>query len=146
MSRAFVFVYAPLLFALTLTAALAADIGRVKNVAGPVHIERGAQRIAVRVDTVVQANDTVVTGEDASVGVTFADDTRVSAGPNSTLVMNRYAFDPTTHAGVMDATLRRGTLGVVSGRLAKRSADAVTVRTPTLILGVRGTEFLVAAE
>jgi hypothetical protein len=138
--------YAAVLFTLGSMAASATEIGRVKNVSGAVHIERGAERIPVRVDGGVQANDTVVTGADASVGISFIDDTRVAAGPNSTLVMNRYSFDHTTHAGVMDATLKRGTLGMVSGRLAKRSAEAVTVRTPTLILGVRGTEFLLSAE
>jgi hypothetical protein len=35
---------------------------------------------------------------------------------------------------------------VISGRLAKASPDAMTVRTPTAILGVRGTEFVVSAE
>ena len=39
----------------------------------------------------------------------------------------------------------RGTLSVVSGKLAKRSPDAMTVRTPSTILGVRGTEFVVRA-
>jgi hypothetical protein len=39
--------------------------------------------------------------------------------------------------------LQRGTLAVVSGRLAKQSSDAMTVRTPSAILGVRGTQFVV---
>jgi hypothetical protein len=39
--------------------------------------------------------------------------------------------------------LKRGTLAVVSGKLAKQSPDAMKVRTPAAVLGVRGTEFLV---
>ncbi|MDQ2917043.1 MAG: FecR domain-containing protein [Pseudomonadota bacterium] len=35
---------------------------------------------------------------------------------------------------------------MVSGRLAKQSRDAMTVRTPSAILGVRGTEFVVSAD
>jgi len=35
-------------------------------------------------------------------------------------------------------------LSVVSGRIAKQSPDAMTVRTPTAILGVLGTEFAVS--
>jgi hypothetical protein len=127
-------------------AASAADVGRIKLTAGDVFVEREGQRIAAAVDAGVRASDTVVTGPNGSVGITFIDNSRVSAGPNSTLVLNRYAFDQTTHAGAFDATLRRGTLAVVSGRMARQSPESVTVRTPTMVLGVRGTEFLVYAE
>jgi hypothetical protein len=34
---------------------------------------------------------------------------------------------------------------VVSGRIAKQSPEAMTVRTPFAVLGVRGTEFAVSA-
>jgi hypothetical protein len=60
------------------------------------------------------------------------------------LALERYAFDSTTREGHFDAALRKGTLAVVSGRLAKQSRDAMTVRTPSAILGVRGTEFVVS--
>ena len=123
----------------------AADAGRVKVSSGAVHIERDGRQLAATVDAVVQAADTVVTGADGSVGITFTDNTRVSAGPNSALSINRYAFDQSTHAGTFDATLRRGTLGVISGKMAKAAPDAVTVRTASMVMGVRGTEFLVSA-
>lgn len=124
---------------------VAADIGRVKVSSGPVHIEREGERLAAPVDTVVRASDTLVTGASGSVGVTFIDNTRVAAGPNSVLAIDRYRFDQTTHAGAFDATVKRGTLAVISGKLAKQSPDAVTVRTPSMIMGVRGTEFVVYA-
>lgn len=132
--------------ALLATHLSAADVARIKSSSGAVHVERGGARLPATVGTGIQASDTVVTGRNGSVGITFTDDTRLAAGPDSTLVINRYAFDRTTHAGVLDASLKRGTLAAVSGRLAKHSPDAVTVRTPTLILGVRGTELLVYAE
>lgn len=124
----------------------AADVARVKSVTGAVHIERAGQRLPAMVDAGVQSTDTLITGADGAVGITFLDNSRISAGPNSTVVINRYTFDQTTHAGSMDTTLRRGTLAVVSGRMVKQGPDAVTVRTPTMVLGVRGTEFLVHAE
>src|SRR5215210_7169195 len=67
-----------------------ADVGRVKVSSGAVHIERAGQRVAAPVDSVVQASDTIVTGADGSVGVTFIDNTRIAAGPNSALSINRY--------------------------------------------------------
>ena len=78
-------------------------------------------------------------------GITFADDSLLSIGPNSALVIERFAFDPTTHRGSFETSLRTGTLSAVSGRLTRQSPDAMKVRTPAAILGVRGTEFLVRA-
>ena len=138
----FVFFYSlPLVCAASFAAA--ADVGRIKTSSGPVHIERAGQRIAGPVDTVVQGSDTIVTGANASAGVTFTDNTRVAVGANSVLAINRYSFDPASHAGQFDATVKRGTLGVVSGNIAKASPTAMTVRTPTMVMGVRGTEFVV---
>ena len=68
---------------------------------------------------------------------------RLSAGPSSTLVLNRFAFNSATHAGAVDATVRRGTLAVVSGKIAKASPESVSFKTPSVSLGVRGTEFIV---
>ena len=135
------FLSMPLAFAATFAAA--ADVGRIKVSSGPVHIERAGQRLAGPVDTTVQGSDTIVTGANASAGITFTDNTRVAVGPNSVLAINRYSFDAASHAGHLDATVKRGTLGVVSGNIAKSSPTAMTVRTPTMVMGVRGTEFVV---
>ncbi|MGH8691899.1 MAG: FecR domain-containing protein, partial [Burkholderiales bacterium] len=61
-------------------------------------------------------------------------------------VIDRYSFDSTTHRGEFDTSLRKGTLAVISGKIVKQSPDAMRVRTPTSIMGVRGTEFLVKVE
>ena len=45
--------------------------------------------------------------------------------------------------GLLALAAKQGTLAVVSGKLAKQSPDAMKVKTPAAILGVRGTEFLV---
>ena len=37
-------------------------------------------------------------------------------------------------------------MAAVSGKIGKQSADAMRVRTPATILGVRGTEFLVRSS
>lgn len=126
--------------------AFAAEIGRVKSTSGSAWIERAGSRLPARIDMPVRAADVIVTGDDGSLGLTLLDNARLAAGPRSRVSLERYAFDASTHAGSMDVALARGTLAVVSGRMAKTSPDAVTVRTPTLVLGVRGTEFLVSAQ
>src|SRR5262245_39026196 len=124
-------------------AARAQEAGHVKVVKGAVQIERGGQKLPATLGAVVQAGDVVTTGPDGSVGITFLDNSLLSAGPNSVLAIDRFAFDPTTHQGAFESSLQKGTLAVVSGKLAKASPDAVKVKTPAATLGVRGTEFLV---
>jgi hypothetical protein len=128
------------------TLAGAADIGQVKVVKGAVTVERGDSILPASVGLRVQAADTVVTGADGSVGITMSDNSLLSAGPNSRLTLARYEFDETTSRGRFDTTLTSGSMAVVSGRIAKQSPEAMTVRTPRAILGVRGTEFAVASD
>jgi hypothetical protein len=69
----------------------------------------------------------------------------LSAGPNSIVDLNKFAFDSTTHAGAIDATVRKGTLSVISGKIAKATPEAVSFAAPGMTLGVRGTSFLIDA-
>jgi hypothetical protein len=123
--------------------AVADEIGRVKVARGSVTIERTGRNLPATLGMTLQEGDVVVTGGDGSAGVTFNDDSLLSIGPDSTLAIDRFAFDTTTHAGRFDTSLRRGTLSAVSGKIARQSPDAMKVRTPSTILGVRGTEFVV---
>lgn len=126
--------------------ALAGDAGLVKTVKGGVRIERDGGISVPRPGSPVMVSDQVVTSADGSVGIALQDGTLLSAGPNSTLTLNKFVFDSTTAKGVLDATLKKGTLSVISGKISKTSQDAVTYRTPNAILGVRGTEFIIDAD
>lgn len=123
-----------------------AEIGQIKVAKGQVSVERKGQAQAARVGMLLEPADILKTGSDGSVGITMRDNSLLSAGPNSILSLERFEFDATTSQGRFDARLRRGTLAVVSGRIAKQSPDAMTVRTPSAVLGVRGTEFVVATD
>lgn len=121
------------------------DAGVVKTAKGEVRIERSGIKIAAAPGIEVQQRDRIVTGQDGNVGILLKDNTMLTAGPNSTLDLNKYAFDTATQAGTLDATLKRGTLAVVSGSIAKTSPQMVRFHTPTITLGVRGTEFMINA-
>jgi hypothetical protein len=125
--------------------AFAQTAGVVKTVQGAVHIERAEAKSAVVPGMTVQAGDRIVTDADGRIGITLRDNTLLSAGPNATVVLDKFDFDSTTHAGTIDATVRRGTLAVVSGKIAKQSPQTVRFRTPNAMLGVRGTSFVVDA-
>jgi hypothetical protein len=121
------------------------EAGMVKVVNGNATIERGDQKIIATPGAKLLVSDRVLTGVASSMGITLHDGTLLSLGPKSSLSLNKFAFDSTTNLGALDASLKRGTLAVVSGKLSKSSPDAVTYRTPTSILGVRGTEFIIEA-
>jgi hypothetical protein len=128
------------------TSATAADIGQIKVSKGQVSVDRNGQTLAGSVGTRLEPSDVLKTGPDGAVGITMIDNSLLSAGPNSILSLDRYEFDATTDKGRFDAQLKKGSLAVISGRIAKQSPDAMTLRTPSVILGIRGTEFAVTAD
>ena len=134
-------------FALALAVALpaAAEIGQIKTRKGQASVERQGQVLSAEVGMKLEAADTLKTGADGAVGITMRDDSLLSAGPNSIVSLQHFDFDATTGQGRFDMQVQRGTLAVVSGRIAKQSPQAMTVRTPSAQLAVRGTDFVVAA-
>ena len=132
----------PMVLAFSVAVA-AQEAGQIKVSKGSAQIERSGKKLPATVGQVVHQGDVVVTGADGSVGITFRDSSLLSVGPDSVLAIDRFVFDSTTHQGSFDSSLKQGTLAVVSGKLAKQSPEAMKVKTPAAILGVRGTEFLV---
>lgn len=122
------------------------DIGQVKRAKGTVSVDRDGQVLPATVGMRLQSADVLKTGADGAVGVTLRDNSLLSAGPNSILALQRFEYDAGTQAGHFDARLQRGTLAVISGRIAKQSPTAMTVSTPSAVLGVRGTTFVVSAD
>ncbi len=131
---------------LGLPAHAAEQAGMVKVAKGTVSIEREGKRLEAAVGTPVMVADRLRTGRDGLVGVTLRDSTLLSAGPNSLIVIDKFAYDNTTQDGNMAVGIRKGTLSVASGKIAKRTPESVDFHTPTSILGVRGTEFVIEVE
>jgi hypothetical protein len=117
-------------------------IGQIKTASGETTIIRDAARVPVKSGDPVYAMDVIETGEHGSIGITFVDNTVFSAGPNSEVALAKFRLDP-TGAGEMLADIHRGTLSVVSGDITKKSPGALKIKTPTAVLGVRGTTFAV---
>lgn len=121
----------------------AEQAGMVKVSKGSVSIEREGRKLPAGAGTPVAVADRIRTGADGSVGITLRDNTLLSAGPNSLIVIDRFSYDSVTQDGKISVGVRKGTLAVASGRIAKRTPESVDFHTPTSILGVRGTEFVI---
>lgn len=117
--------------------------GTVKTSKGQVQIERAGQKLPATVGAALLVSDRLRTGADGAVGVTLRDNTLLSAGPNSLLSLDKFAFDSTTNAGALSVGVKKGTLAVATGKIAKQTPESVDFHTPTSVLGVRGTEFVI---
>ncbi|MEO7411448.1 MAG: FecR domain-containing protein [Sphingomicrobium sp.] len=121
----------------------AAQVARVKQSVGAAAIERGTKRLPASAGLQLNAGDRLVTGKDGRISVTFVDNTRFAVGPNSDVAISQFDYDRTRQRGVFVTQVNRGSLAVVSGKIAKSGRDAMKVRTPNSLLGVRGTRFIV---
>ena len=129
----------------TETAAVSGDArqGTFKTVQGEVTVVRGNVRSAAVVGGPLMATDRVLTGAKSAAAVTLKDGTVLALGPDSSVDLASFQFDPTTQGGSMLVNLARGTLRVVTGIIAKVQPEQVKVTTPTTVIGVRGTDFIV---
>ena len=141
-----VLVFAAVTISCVVFAAAPAEIGQIKNVSGQVSLLRHNEQMTAKAGDLLQESDVLLTGANGAVGLTLIDNSRISAGPNSRIELKQFRFNPTTQDGESVIEVQRGTLAIVSGQIAKRTPEAMKVRTPTSILGVRGTTFAVKVE
>lgn len=120
--------------------ASATEIGQIKTLEGEVFLILGNTKSPAKLGDVLHQAYVVETGNQASVGITFIDNSRFALGPNSRIELSQFSFNPTTHEGEFVTDMPRGTLTVISGDITKQSPEAMKIRTPSTILGFRGTK------
>jgi Ca2+-binding RTX toxin-like protein len=115
-------------------------IGTVDKASGSVTVRHtdGTSETLVKGGTVYQG-DVLETGKDGSVGIIFADRTVFSLGGGGRMVMDDLVYDAQAHTGHSAFSVVQGTFSFVSGQIAKSGADAMTVKTPVMTIGIRGT-------
>ena len=131
------------LMAMLATTPALAEIARIKQSSGAASVVRGGQPLKAAAGLPLLAGDRLVTGKDGRMSLTFIDNTRFAVGPNSSVAVSQFQYDRTRQSGAFLTQVDRGSLAVVSGKIAKSGKDAMKVRTPNTLLGVRGTKFIV---
>lgn len=86
------------------------------------------------------------TGPDGAASILLKDGTVLTVGPNSTVDLRRFQFDSTTQEGHFALDLIKGSVRVITGLLARMNPDLFKVHTPTSVVGVRGTDFIVEVQ
>ncbi|MBK8318507.1 MAG: hypothetical protein IPL05_07965 [Betaproteobacteria bacterium] len=80
---------------------------QIKVSHGVVAIQRDNRSLPGEIGKRLKENDIIVTNADSSVGMTFNDNSMLSLGANSEVVLRRYSYDPTTYIGAFDAVVKR---------------------------------------
>ena len=142
---------AVLLIAFTLppvvvSAAVPGTIGIVRKSAGAATIVRGREVHPAAVGTRLLHGDTLVTGPDGSVGTILRDNSTLSLGPGSSLVIREILFSPADGKFGLPTRLTRGTMAYTSGLLGKLSPESARFEAPVASIGIRGIRFAVRVD
>lgn len=119
------------------------EAGRIKSADGKVTIIRNGEELPARNGTPVMAADRIITGEKSGAALFLRDNTAITLGPESSLDLSMFEFNPAEDSFGLLARMKYGTFSWVSGLLAKLAPETIKVQTPSATIGIRGTRFLV---
>jgi len=118
-------------------------IGVVRTVSGDATVIRGENPIPAAPGLKLLVGDTLGTGPDGSLGVILRDDSSLSIGPESRLVLQSFLFSPYEGTFDLAARITNGTMAYLSGLIGKLAPQKARFETPTATIGIRGTRFVV---
>jgi hypothetical protein len=95
----------------------------------------GAPRV-LAVGTDVFQDETITTARESNAQLLFLDQTSLTIGPSSDVMLDRFVFDGNRRASDFAVQATRGALRFVSG---SSKSETYKVRTPVATIGVRGT-------
>ena len=130
-----------------LTSPSHAKIGDVIQQQGVTDVQRkdGPTFEKIEKDFDVESYDVIKT-KNGRTAIEFVDETRVDVTENSKLVIDEFIYDPNTSTGSLALKASFGTVRYASGQIAKNSRQNIKIRTPTAVVGVRGTDFSLTVD
>lgn len=104
----------------------------VKTVTGML----GGEKEHINLKDDIYHNELIETGSESASEVTFLDETKLTLGPNSSITLDRFVYDPNPDNSAFVMTATAGVFRFVSGNLPKK---AYLIHTPVATIGIRGT-------
>jgi len=83
--------------------------------------------------------DEVKTDAEGHLQILLLDETVFTIGPNSSIIIDKFVYDPKSHSGEIRANVAKGAFRYVSGKIAAKNPNSVKMKLPTATLGFRGT-------
>jgi hypothetical protein len=122
--------------------ASAGSIGDVVSAVPQANYQRGGAIKELQLNDLLEQDDHIITTGDGSAYIHFIDDTVLTVGANSEVVLDKFVFDG-DKAKTANINIVKGTLRFVTG---KSDHSAYQIRTPVATIGVRGTTIDVSYE
>lgn len=133
-----------LAFVFPCAAAGGAGVGTVTHLSGPLFAKKGdGSTRTLAVKSTVEAGDTLITEKRTYGKVKFSDGGEVTLRPNTSFVVENYAFNKENASGDSAVFgLVKGSLRAVTGQVGKRgNQDAYKMKTHSATIGIRGTAY-----
>ncbi|MEI7751036.1 MAG: FecR domain-containing protein [Candidatus Omnitrophota bacterium] len=83
--------------------------------------------------------DKVETGADGQLQILLLDQTVFTLGPLSAITVDEFVYDPSNDEGKVKASMVKGIFRVVSGKVAHKKSENMSVDLPAGSIGFRGT-------
>src|SRR5579863_7451266 len=83
----------------------------------------------------------IATAANGQTQILFRDESTVSVGPDSDLVIDQFVYDPNAGTGRLAMSATKGVFRFVGGQVSKLGSP-VTLTTPTATMGIRGGIFI----
>lgn len=126
------------------TSALAASIGTVTNLSGPLVAKKeNGDIVILALQSQIDAGDLLITEKSAYARIKFTDGSEITLRPNSEFKVEKYVYAPDNpKADNFAVSLVKGGLRAISGLIGKRSSpESYSLKTPTATIGIRGTAY-----
>ena len=91
----------------------------------------------------VYHNELIETEQESATKLIFLDETTLTLGPESSVVLDRFVYDPDPSKASLVMTATKGIFRFASGKLPK---NAYRLHTPAATIGIRGTVLELAIE
>ena len=75
----------------------------------------------------IYLNETIYAGLESGTQILLLDQSTFTVGEDSEVVMDTFVFDPKTNDGKIVASVKQGSLKVISGLISKKNPDSLTV-------------------
>ncbi|MBN9625659.1 MAG: iron dicitrate transport regulator FecR [Acidovorax sp. SCN 65-108] len=123
-----------------------AAAGLVQFTAGDVQLRRGETLSRLSKGSELDGGDVVLTGTEGRAQIRFSDGGLVALYPDSQFTVTRYADGAGAGEDHFVVNLLRGGMRALTGLIGKRNPANYKVVTPTAVVGIRGSAFLLAID
>src|SRR3954468_12004221 len=112
------------------------NTGVAAQVQTQVNASLGADTRSLRLGNEVFSGDRIRTGQSSNAQLMFLDQTNLTIGAQSDVVLDRFVFDPNRGAGNVALSATQGALRFISG---SQNQSTYKIDTPAATIAIRGT-------